>query len=101
MSTLKQLPVIQPSVPPPRRSARPMGEGSLGRDGRRRRPYPADVSGRFLRARRIVYALLILLWSSLPWIPIGGHPAVFLDIDKRQFFLFGATFNSQDVWLAF
>ncbi len=80
---------------------RVIGQGSLGTDGQRRRPYPADVSGRFVRARRIVYALLIALWVALPWIPVNGHPAVFLDIEKRQFFLFGLTFNAQDAWLLF
>ncbi len=89
-STRRRLEVLQPS-----------NGGSLGTDGRRRRPYPADVSGRFLRARRIVYAALVLLWAALPWIPIGGHPAVFLDVDRREFFLFGATFNAQDLWLLF
>lgn len=78
-----------------------IGAGSLGRDGKRRRPYPADVSGRWIKARRVVYAALIALWAALPWIPIGGHPAVFLDIESRQFFLFGLTFNAQDVWLMF
>lgn len=87
------------SAPPPRR--KPRGEGSLGKDGRRRRPYPADLSGKWLRARRLVYALLVGIWAALPWIPVGGHPAVFLDIEKRQFFLFGMTFNSQDIWLVF
>lgn len=75
------------------------GEGSLGKDGRRRRPYTADVSGKWTRARRVAYGLLIALWAALPWVQIGGHPAVFLDIDKRQFFLFGMTFNAQDLWL--
>lgn len=78
-----------------------VGEGSLGRDGRRKRPYPADVKGRFLRARRIIYWLLIGIWATLPLIPIAGRPAVFLDIEKRQFFLFGMTFNAQDSWLLF
>lgn len=87
MANLRQLPVIS--------------EGSLGRDGRHKRPYPADVSGRFVRARRVVYFVLIAIWAALPWIPVGGHPAVFLDVDKRQFFLFGATFNAQDMWLLF
>ena len=87
MANLRQLPVIS--------------EGSLGRDGRHKRPYPADVTGRFVRARRVVYFALIALWAALPWIPVGGHPAVFLDVDKRQFFLFGMTFNAQDSWLSF
>ena len=93
----RSLPVLQSDRP----EQRSIGEGSLGKDGRRKQPYPADVKGRWLTARRIVYAGLIALWAALPWIPIGGHPAVFLDVDKRQFFLFGLTFNAQDVWLMF
>lgn len=88
-----RLPVLQEDHAP--------GAGSLGHDGRRRRPYPADVHGRWLRARRIVYYTLIALWAALPWIPIGGHPAVFIDVDHRRFYLFGATFNAQDLWLVF
>ncbi len=93
MSNLRRLPVVD-QVPH-------YHEGSLGRDGRRKRPYPADVSGRWLRWRRIVYAMLIALWAALPWIPVNGHPAVFLDIEKRQFFLFGLTANAQDIPLLF
>ena len=93
-----RLPVLQE----PALAAGPTpGQGSLGTDGHRRRPVPADVKGRFARARRIVYAALIAIWALLPWIPIGGHPAVFLDVDRRQFFLFGLTFNAQDAWLLF
>ncbi len=32
---------------------------------------------------------------------IGGRPALFLDVEYRRFFLFGATFNAQDTWLLF
>jgi cytochrome c oxidase accessory protein FixG len=43
----------------------------------------------------------MVLWAALPWIRVGGRPAVFLDVDRRQFFLFGMTFNAQDAWLLF
>lgn len=78
-----------------------LGPGSLGVDGKRRRPYPADVSGRFVRARRAVYLALLAFWAILPWVDIGGHPAVFLDVEQRRFFFFGTTWNAQDVWLTF
>jgi cytochrome c oxidase accessory protein FixG len=74
---------------------------SLRHDGRRNYVHPADVRGRFDRYRQIGWALLIALWAALPWLEIGGHPAVFLDVEARQFFLFGRTFNAQDVWLVF
>jgi cytochrome c oxidase accessory protein FixG len=96
MANLHRLPVLQNGDDSPR-----PGDGTLGRDGKRKRPYPADVSGRFARARRVVFWLLIALWAALPWVPIGGHPAVFLDVDRRQFFLLGMTFNAQDAWLTF
>ncbi len=112
MSNLRRLPVVQePRVMSGAGSAGGAAgaggatvtyhEGSLGRDGRRKRPYPADVSGRWATYRRIVYALLVVFWAALPWIPLAGHPAVFLDIDKRQFFLFGFTANAQDIPLMF
>ncbi|HVH47935.1 MAG TPA: cytochrome c oxidase accessory protein CcoG, partial [Labilithrix sp.] len=90
----RRLPILEQPAPTP-------GGGSLGKDGRRRRPYPADVSGRWVRARRLVYFALVAIWAALPWIRIGGNPAVFLDVERRQFFLFGATFNAQDIWLLF
>lgn len=72
---------------------------SLRPDGRRVAIHPADVRGRFHTARKAVFAVLLGVYVALPWIPIGGHPAVFLDIEARRFFLFGATFNAQDVWM--
>ncbi len=74
---------------------------ALPADGKRRMIHPADVRGRFHTARRFAFALLIANWIALPWIKLGGHPAVFIDIDRRSFYLFGATFNAQDAWMLF
>lgn len=70
-------------------------------DGSRNFIHPADVKGRFVTRRTIVYAILIAIYVALPFVQIGGRPAVHLDIEARQFFLFGATFNAQDAWLTF
>ena len=75
--------------------------GSLTADGRRRRIAPAEVRGRFTRLRTGGFVFLVAIYAALPWIPIGGHPAVFLDLAHRRFHLFGATFNAQDTWLLF
>ena len=48
-----------------------------------------------------LFLLLMAFYAALPWITIGGHPAVFLDIAARRFFLFGRTFNAQDFYLVF
>jgi cytochrome c oxidase accessory protein FixG len=75
--------------------------GSILGDGHRPRIVPADVHGRFDRGRKVVFAALVAFWIALPWAKIGGAPAVFLDVEARRFFLFGATFNAQDAWLLF
>jgi cytochrome c oxidase accessory protein FixG len=76
-------------------------KGSLQKDGTRAWVQPADVKGRFSRARHLVFWALIGLWAALPWVKLKGHPAVFLDMEHRLFYLFGATFNAQDIWLVF
>ena len=76
-------------------------QSSLRADGSRAYPYPADVRGRFATARKIGFAVLIAIWALLPWTKIAGNPAVFLDIPRRRFYLFGGVFNSQDIWLLF
>lgn len=70
-------------------------------DGSRMFLHPADARGFWTRARRGSAALLIAIYLLLPWIPVGGHPAVFLDIASRRFHLFGHTLAFQDVWLLF
>jgi cytochrome c oxidase accessory protein FixG len=70
-------------------------------DGKRESIVPADVSGRFTRRRYLVFALLLVVYAALPWIQIGGRPAVFLDLSHRAFYLFGLSFNAQDTWLSF
>lgn len=77
------------------------GRGSLRSDGSRVNLVPADVRGRFARARRLVFAALIVFGVALPLVRFGGHPAMLLDVQRRQFFLFGQTFNAQDTWLVF
>ncbi len=76
-------------------------QSSLRTDGQRNYVHPADVKGRFVRARYAVFASLIAIWALLPWVQVGGHPAVYLDVDERHFYLFGGTFNAQDFWLVF
>jgi len=73
----------------------------LDERGSRHYIYPAEVSGRFSNLRPLVFAVLIVIYVSLPWIDVGGHPAVFLDIAARRFYLFGRTFNAQDLYLVF
>jgi cytochrome c oxidase accessory protein FixG len=74
---------------------------TISSDGSRPYLHPSDVSGRFTLARKATAFLLIAFYLSLPWIQIGGFPAVFLDVAHRRFHLFGWTFAAQDMWLTF
>ncbi|MDP2271543.1 MAG: cytochrome c oxidase accessory protein CcoG [Archangium sp.] len=73
--------------------------GSMNQDGSRRELHPADVDGRWMRWRRAVFVVLIGFYVLAPFIPVGGHPMIHLDVQHRRFYLFGSTFNSQDFWL--
>ncbi|HEY9249502.1 MAG TPA: 4Fe-4S dicluster domain-containing protein, partial [Rariglobus sp.] len=74
---------------------------TIREDGSRLFLHPSDARGRFTSARRWSGWLLIVIYLALPWIPVGGHPAVFLDIADRRFHLFGFTLAFQDTWLMF
>ncbi len=72
---------------------------ALRPDGRREALVPLDVRGRFVSARRLVFAGLMLVYLAIPFVVIGGHPAVHLDVPARRFYLFGGSFNAEDVWM--
>lgn len=74
---------------------------TINPDGSRYMLHPADVSGKFTIGRRVFAVFLLAVYILLPWIPINGYPAVFLDVEQRRFHLFGLTFLAQDLWLAF
>jgi cytochrome c oxidase accessory protein FixG len=70
---------------------------TLDEHGARRWVYPAPVSGFFVRARRNVAYVLIAILFGLPWIKIGGMPAIWLQIEERRFIVFGHIFWPQDM----
>src|SRR5260221_13085750 len=74
---------------------------TINEDGSRRFPHPAKGRGRFTKWRSLVGAAIIAVYAALPWIPINGYPAVFLDLEHRQFHFAGLTFVLQDLWVAF
>ena len=74
---------------------------TINTDGSRYFLHPADVRGKWVRWRRLVGLALIAIYIALPWIPINGNPAVFLDVEYRMFHLFGLTLVPQDLWVMF
>lgn len=72
---------------------------TLNTDGSRRWLKPKLSSGRFLRARRVVAWLLILIFTALPYIKVGGRPLVLLNLPAREFTILGGTFYPTDTLL--
>jgi cytochrome c oxidase accessory protein FixG len=70
-------------------------------EGRRLYVYPADSKGRFRTARSAVQVILLLVFLVLPWIRIGGHQAILLDIARRRFAIFGLSFWAHDAPMLF
>ncbi len=63
--------------------------------------HPAAVKGFFSRWRKVVHWVLLILFLALPWIQIGGHQAILLDIPNRNFVFFGLRLFSHDAPILF
>ncbi len=74
---------------------------SINPDGSRNAIHPADVRGRFQTRKHVLCYVLIAVYVALPWLKVGGLPAMLIDIETRHFYLCGQTFNAQDFWLSF
>jgi hypothetical protein len=83
----------------PTHAVPPSTLGTMKPDGTRIKMHPADVKGKWMTRRRVVFAALIVFYLVIPLIEIGGKPAIQLDAAARRFYLFGATFNAQDFWM--
>lgn len=63
--------------------------------------YPAEVKGRWRTRREWVHGVLLLVFLALPWITIGGEPAVLFDLDRHRFHFFGLRLWAHDGPLLF
>jgi cytochrome c oxidase accessory protein FixG len=69
---------------------------SLTADGKRKFFHPIVRPGRYWRIRRAIAYGLFALFFALPLVPVGGSPAVLLDLEARRFHVLGATFHPTD-----
>ena len=72
---------------------------TLNQDGTRHWIRPRLARGRFLRRRQIVAYALIALFVFLPRIPIGGRPALLIDLGARELSAFGMVFRPSNGFL--
>ncbi len=72
---------------------------TLNADGSRRWITPRLAKGALWKRRRIVGYALIALFVSLPFVRIGGKPALLLNVIDREFVFGGTTFYPTDTLL--
>jgi cytochrome c oxidase accessory protein FixG len=65
---------------------------TLNADGSRRWIRPKPSSGGFWHARRTVAYTLMLVFFLIPYLRVGGKPAILIDLPARRFTLLGTTF---------
>jgi cytochrome c oxidase accessory protein FixG len=71
------------------------------KEGHRVYLYPADVRGRFRNLRNVLNVGLIAFFLTLPWIKIGGRPAILLNLPERKFAVLGIQFWAHDAPMLF
>lgn len=60
--------------------------------------YPMAINGRFTKIRRWVAVVLMPILFVTPWVNIGGHPALHIDLPQRNLYVFGAMFTPNDTY---
>ncbi len=74
---------------------------TMDEKGKRVFIFPAQVKGFWRSLRTITEIFLVIFFLVLPWIKIGGHQALLLNIGERKFSIFGLTFWAHDAPLIF
>ncbi len=74
----------------------PNARSPIRPDGTREHIIVADVHGRFHRQRLRGFVVLLILGGALPWVRIGGNPALLIDLPGKRFCVFGQVFGAQD-----
>ena len=68
----------------------------LGFAGTREWVEAQSVTGRFTTLRRWTFLALHVVLFLTPWIPVGGHPALRIDLPARTVYAFGHIFTAAD-----
>jgi cytochrome c oxidase accessory protein FixG len=71
----------------------------LGFASKRQWVYTQAIDGRFQRWHRLASALLHLWLFVGPWLTLGGHPLLLIDLPARRVYAFGAIFTASDTIL--
>lgn len=71
----------------------------MEQNGTRKWIYPKKPQGKFTTYRTYVSWLLLTILFTIPFIRINQNPFLLLNIIKKEFYLFGLSFDIQDFYL--
>ena len=72
---------------------------TIGEGGRRFWLYPAAFDGIWVKRRRILAYILVVIFFITPWTKVGGHQTILFDVVERKLSFFGFVFWPQDTLL--
>ncbi len=72
---------------------------TITQEGKRKWIFPKKPSGKFYIARSILSVFLLIFLFGAPFVKIGGHPLLLLNVIDRHFVIFGIPFGPHDLHL--
>ena len=72
---------------------------TIDESGKRNWIYPKKPSGKFYTKRKLLSYFYLIVFFSLPFIKLNGHPIILLNILERKFIIFGAVFWPHDFFI--
>lgn len=72
---------------------------TVDKEGKRIWLFPQKPSGKLYNARTLLSIVYIIIFFSLPFIKVNGHPLFLINILERKFILFGQIFWPQDFFI--
>jgi cytochrome c oxidase accessory protein FixG len=72
---------------------------TIDEKGKRVWVYPKQPKGVLYKARTILSAIYLLVFFTIPFVKIDGHPFIMINVLKRKFILFGQIFWPQDFFI--
>lgn len=72
---------------------------TVDKEGKRIWLFPQRPAGKYYNARTLLSIVYIVIFFTLPFIKIKGHPLFLINILERKFILFGQIFWPQDFFI--
>jgi cytochrome c oxidase accessory protein FixG len=72
---------------------------TVTKEGKRKWIYPVKPQGKLYEIRKILSYIYLIIFFTLPFIKINGHPILQFNIIERKFIFFGSVFWPDDFFI--